>query len=295
MKTKGYTLVELLIAVAVLTVILIISATTFYNLTKKSDLDASRDNIISVLNIARNKALASEGAKQYGVYFDTSTSPDKYILFQGPNYAGRDVSFDEVCDLVSSIEISNISFNGNGDEVVFKRLDGSTDNYGSITIQSLNTSETRTVYIYSSGEISTQPESISEAGRITDSRHIHFDYSRNINTAIETITLTFTDPTTTVNILMDDYTTSVSFDWEDDVDVGGDIQHIRIHTHRLNDVDLGTQFCIHRDRRYNNKALTITISGDGSDSLISYTVDGQESRGTSFYLVTGEAGDPKRQ
>lgn len=289
---KGYTLIELLIAIAVLTVILVISAAAFYNLTKKSDLDISRDNIISTLNAARNKTTASEGPAQYGVYFDTTSSPDKYIL--------RNASFEEIHDLPSTIEISNISFNGGGNEVIFKLLNGNTDNYGSITIKHLTTNETRTIYIYSSGEISTQPESAPEPGaRITDSRHVHFDYDREIVTATEIITLTFADPTTTVNIPMDDYTTSVSFDWEDDIDVGGDIEHIRIHTHRLNDITLGTQFCIHRDRRFNNKALTIDIDDTPSDpdtgTLISYTADGQESRGTSTYLATGEAGDPKRQ
>ena len=274
MKTKGYTLVELLIAVAVLTVILIISATTFYNLTRKSDLDTSRDNVISVLNIARNKALASEGAKQYGVYFDTSTSPDKYILFQGPNYAGRDVSFDEVCDLVSSVEISNISFNGGSDEVVFKRLDGSTDNYGSITIQSLNTSETRTVYIYSFGEISTKPESISEAGRITDSRHVHFDLGWSINGA-DTLKFDFINAVQTKEVLMDDYFTSASFDWEGEFEVNGAVQKFRIHTHQL---DPTTHLCIHRDRN----------DGKNTEEVYIYIIDGGIDKKIAHYLADAD-------
>ncbi len=290
---KGFSLIELLIVIAVLMIILVLSIVAFYTLTKKTDLDTSRDNIISALNLVRNKTLASEEAAQYGVYFDATAVPDRYVLFQGPSYTTRNVSLDKIYNFPSVIEISSVSLEGEN-EIVFNRLQGDTNNYGSITIRSLKDNEIRTIYIYSSGEISTQPESVSGgAGRITDSRHVHFTYTRNIVTSIEIITLTFADPTTIINIPMADYTTSVSFDWEDDVDVGGDIEKIRIHTHWLNNPD--AQFCVHRDRKYNNKSLIITISGDGSGSLISYTINGQESRGTSIYLTTGEAGDPQRQ
>lgn len=273
---KGYTLIELLVVIAVLIIILVFSATVFYNLTRKTDLDTSRDNIISTLNMARNKTLASEEAAKYGVYFDASSDPDKYILFKGVS-----TSFEEIHELPSTIRVSGIK------QVVFEQLEGNTDDYGSVTIQSLVTDESRTIYIYPSGEVSTRPESVSGVGRITDSRHVHFDYNRNIDTATETITLTFADPVTIVNIPMDDYTTSVSFDWEDDIDVGGDIEDIRIHTHRLNNPD--SQFCIHRDRRYDNKALTITIDGDTTGDLVSYTAEGLVTKGSSFNVGNPEA------
>ena len=273
---KGYTLIELLIVIAVLAIILVLSVVVFYTLTRKTDLDTSRDNIISTLNSARNKTLASEGADQYGVYFDISTSPDRYIL--------RNTSFEEIHDLPSTIEISI----GGGSEVVFKRLDGSTDNYGSITIKHLTTNETRTIYIYPSGEISYGDD------RIIDSRHVHFDYDRVIGTATEKLILTF-DTVVTEEIIIVDNLKDGQIYWEGEVDVDGGVQKVTIHTHRLNDITLGTQFCIHRDRRYNNKSLVITIDGDGSGSLISYTADGQESRGTSIYLAIGEAGEPQPQ
>jgi len=268
---KGYTLVELLIAIAVLTVILVISAAAFYNLTKKSDLDTSRDNIISTLNTARNKTVASEGSVQYGVYFDVSLSPDRHILFKGPDYANRDVSFeDEIHDLPSSIEISNISFNGGGDEVVFKLLDGSTDNYGSVVIQSSITNETQTIYVYYSGEISNQPESVSESGRIADSRHVHFDLDTwSIQNAT---TLKFYFPSTfqTEIVDMTDYfVDTTEFDWEGEFIVNEATQKFRVHTHQLNPTTL---LCIHRDRNEgkNTEEVYIYIIQDAIEKEIAH-------------------------
>ncbi len=284
---RGFTLIELLIVLGVLMVVLVLSVVVFSSLTKKTDLDTSRDKIVSALNTARNRTRASEEAAQYGVYFDISSDPDRYIVFQGVS-----TSFDEIRDLPSSIEISDISFNQGGREVFFNRPEGDTNNYGSVTIQSTATNETRTIYVYSSGEISTQLESASGAGRISDSRHVHFDYDRVIGTATEKLILTF-DVVVTEEIIIADNLKEGQIYWEGEVDVDGEAQKVTIHTHRLNNPD--TQFCIHRDRRYNNKSLVITINGDGSGSLISYTADGQESRGISIYLVIGEAGDPQPQ
>lgn len=258
---KGYTLIELLIAIAVLTVILVISAAAFYNLTKKSDLDISRDNIISTLNAARNKTTASEGPAQYGVYFDTTSSPDRYIL--------RNTSFEEIHDLPPTIEISNISFNGGGNEVIFKLLNGNTDNYGSVVIQSLATNETQTIYVYYSGEISNQPESIPEPGaRITDSRHIHFDLGWSINGA-DTLKFDFINAVQTEEVLMDDYFTSASFDWEGEFEVNGAVQKLRIHTHQL---DSTIHLCIHRDHNdgKNTEEVYIYIIQDAIEKEIAH-------------------------
>ena len=275
---KGYTLVELLIVIAVLTVILIISAATFYNLTKKSDLDISRDNIISTLNVARNKTVASEGPAQYGVYFDATSSPDRYIL--------RNTSFDEIHDLPSSIEISNTSFNGGSDEVVFKLLDGNTDNYGSITIKHLTTNETRTIYIYSSGEISTQPESAPEPGaRITDSRHVHFDLGNWSIAGATTLKFDFINAVQIESVAMDDYFTSTSFDWEGEFSVNNVLQAFRVHTHLL---DPTTKLCIHRDRNQgkNNQEVIIYIVDGGIDKDIAHylaDVDDTVEKGSYIY------------
>jgi len=139
----------------------------------------------------------------------------------------------------------------------------------------------------------TAPTFPSTTGLIKDSRHVHFDYNRFIDTLNEKLILTF-DSTITKEIIIANYLTGGQIYWEKEVDVGGEIQKLKIHTHRLNDPILGTQFCVHRDRRYNNKVLTITISGDPTGSppgeLIKYTTTGDETQGSSSFVE-----EPQRQ
>ena len=144
-------------------------------------------------------------------------------------------------------------------------------------------SKVRTIAIQSSGQITLGEEpSPTDTDRIKDSRHIHFDYSRVIDTANEKLILTF-EGGVIKEIVISENLKDGQIYWEGEVDVGGQIQKIKIHTHRLNNPD--TQFCIHRDRRFNNKSLTITISGDLSGSLIEYSADGLNTTKTSIYAT----------
>ena len=265
---KGFTLIELLVVIGVLVIVLAISITAFFNLTKKTNLDVSRENIISTLNTARNKSIASEAASQYGVYLDTSTEPDRYIFFRGPSYAQRSVSYDKIYVLPSSIIILNLNFNGGGNEIVFKRLDGNTNNYGSLTIKSLSTNEIRNIYIYSSGQLSLEPESVSGPGRITDSRHVHFDLGWGISEAA-TLKFDFINAGKIEQIPMAEYFTSTSFDWEGEFTINNATQEFRIHTYQLSP---STLLCIHRDRNKgkNTEEVYVYIIQGGTEKEIAH-------------------------
>lgn len=118
----------------------------------------------------------------------------------------------------------------------------------------------------------------SDASRIKDSRHVHFDYSRVISTGAEKLTLIFANPPgpdVSQEILIADNLRDGQIFWEG--------QNIKIQTHRLNNPD--TQFSVHRDRRYNSKALKVTISGDATGDLIQYQADGQTIEGNSIYAT----------
>lgn len=251
--TNGFSLTELLVVIAVLAIILVASVVVFQSFTKKTDLNIFYSEIISTLNTARNKTLASEESAQYGVYFDDTSSPHKYVLFKGSNYSSREISFDEVHNLLSDIQFSDISFNGS--EVVFERLDGNTDNHGSIIIRSLANNKPKIIYVYSSGEISSFQDSESGSGRASDSRHVHFDLGWNI-TGADTLKFNFINASQIEQVAMADYFTSTSFDWADEFTVSDDTQEFRIHTHQL---DQTTLLCIHRDRNEEKNTQEVYI------------------------------------
>jgi prepilin-type N-terminal cleavage/methylation domain-containing protein len=290
-KKQGLTLIELLVVISILLIIIGITVQSFRYFQGREELSDSTEKIINILRLAQSKTLASEGASQYGVYFDTSTDPHQYTLFKtlSPlfNYASRDVNSDEVHQIPKSVEIYEIILVG-GQEVVFSRLTGETANSGKVSLRlKSDNSKTRTVGVQSSGKITLGEEVLpDDIGRAKDSRHIHFGYSRIIDTLNETITLTFTygSPTVTQtqNIPISSNIVAGQIYWEGEVDVNGQNQKIKIHTHRLNNPD--TLFSVHRDRRFNDKALRISISGDPSVNLIEYPADGLTTDSTSLFV-----------
>jgi len=274
---KGFTLIEMSIIIGILIVLVSISASAFLLFSKESNLSSNAEEIISALRQAQNKSLASEGASRYGVYFNNTSSPNQYILFKGLNYASRDSSFDNINDLSDNIEIYEIGLGG-GNEVVFERLTGIANQVGKVSLRLKNDpAKTKSVYIDGSGRVGLDPPAVPTNSRIEDSRHVHFDYSRIIDTVNDTLTLTFEGGVNKTIIIADNMEDGQIF-WEGEVEVDSEVQKIKIHTHRLNSPD--TQFSVHRDRRYNNKSLIITISGDPG-SLIEYLADGSATDGSS--------------
>ena len=232
-----------------------------HNFQLETDLDNSAEELINTLRLAQQKTVASEGGSSWGVYFTTSTSPHQYVLFKGSNYLARDASKDEVHKISGVVLISGVNLGGSS-EAVFNRISGASLSQGSIALTlKADLSKTKTIYIESSGRVGSGiPIAPSDANRLKDSRHVHADYSRYISTSTENLILTFSyDNLTQIE-------TMAVADWEGEFNVGGQVQKLKISTHRLNQPD--SQFSIHRDGRYNSRALKIKLSGDGSGNLL---------------------------
>lgn len=280
-KPGGFTLIEILIVVFILALLALISIPVFYLFSRNADVDNAAQEFYTTLNLAQSKTVSSENESQYGVYLDTSVSPNQYILFKGASYETRETAADQNFWLPKTVEFSDVTLDG-GNEVVFSRLTGYATPAGSVAV-SLKTdaSKLKNVFISSSGIISfTEPLAISDT-RVKDSRHLHFDYGRTIDTNTESITLLFDGSVSEVIPI----TTNMSggqIDWTGTVSVGGADQTVRVHTHSLNSPD--TQFSLYRDGRVNDKTLTVTLSGDASGNVAQYSADGLTTSFSSLYV-----------
>ncbi len=246
-------------------------------------MDEAAQKVLIFLSSARTKTVGSEKDSQYGVYFDNSVTPGRIILFKGPSYSSRDPSFDEVYSFPQDVSFESISLAG-GSEVVFEKITGETQNPGYVTVKLLHDQEKmRTLYVKGSGQIDLVDSGApSDEARVKDSRHVHFDYSREIELT-ETMLLEFEgdNGTTTEEVLIESNMKGGQFYWDEEVDVEGDVQKLTIRTQRFNSPD--TEFCIHRDRRFNDKTLAITLSGDSSGAIIYYSADGLNTSSPSIY------------
>lgn len=288
---KGFTLVELLIIIAVIFILVLMAASSFRFFGQSTDLNNNTEEIINALRLAQNKTLASEGASQYGVYFATSSLPHKYVLFKGSSYASRDVSFDEIHQLSKKVEISEINLAGLK-EAVFNKVSGNASPSGDLKLRLIeDVSKTAVVSIDSSGGIVSGqelPPDILPSPR--DSRHVHFTYNANAQDAL-ILKLVFPDyPGDNLNINFQTYLNAAKteFLWEGTV-LAGPVgnkteQKLKIHTHSL--TSSSAQFSVHRDRRHNDKALWIILEDNGVDEeLLRYSADGLTTvKGQSIYV-----------
>lgn len=268
---KGITIIELLVIIGILVILTAITVPSFRYFQKESDLSNSAEEIVNTLRLSQNKTLTSEGASQWGVYFDTTTVPHQYVLFKGINYSARDSSFDEINKLPKLVEIYEINLGG-GQEVVFERISGETSQFGNVKTRLINDlSKTRTIYIENSGLVGfVSPSTPSDVNRIKDSRHVHFDLGWSIQNSTN-LKFYFPNISQTETIDMTDYFTgSTEFDWNGIFSVGGIDQVFRVHTHSLDAFD--TLLCIHRDRNQgeNNQELTFYIVDSAIDKEIAH-------------------------
>ena len=273
-----------MIVLAVLVIIFTILAGAFISFQKRSDLNYNVEKVINTIRVAQNKTLASEGSARYGVYFDNISVPNKYTLFKGPDFASRDAFCDQVYNISEKVEIYNINLEGSS-EIVFERLTGNSGVSGDFSLklkkEPWEEAESQTIYIEESGQVSVfSPVSPSDGNRIKDSRHVHFDYARVVDINTENLVLDF--GTKTENISIAENTDGSQIYWEGEIEVSGDLQKLKIHTHILNNPH--TQFSVHRDRRYNNKPLSVSLSGDISGPLVEYLADGSAVSSTSIYV-----------
>ena len=292
MKNKnfknGFTLIEILVLIGIFSVLLGLSVSFFRVSRRASNLANAAEETLNILRLAQSKTLSSEGLSQWGVFFDNSVVPNRMVIFKGSSFAARDVSADDERELSESVEIYDISLVGQS-ETVFSRLTGLAVPAGYISLRlKSEPSEIKSVFIDGSGKIDLSSSFLpSDASRIKDSRHVHFDYSRDIDAATEDLILTFSDPpnpdTVQIIVIADNLADGQIY-WEGQVSVSGENQEIKIQTHRLNSLD--SQFSLHRDRRYNNKALRLELSADPSGNLIQYQSNGQTIQGSSIYAAS---------
>jgi prepilin-type N-terminal cleavage/methylation domain-containing protein len=145
---KGFTLIEILVVISILAVISTISFIGYNSFRKGTQLDIKADEINSVLKTAQAQTLSSLEADNYGVHFES----DQFILFKGLAYDSMGLD-NQVNELPDDLEIYDIILNGGGSDMVFERLTGNTENYGSIKIRIKNTSQHKTISVESSGVI----------------------------------------------------------------------------------------------------------------------------------------------
>lgn len=131
MNKKAFTILEMLLVVAILAITASAAIFSLTNFIQATQLDNKRDEVIQVLRKAQSNATMRVKDSQWGVYFDVKNQ--EFTFFKGSSY-GVDTTYDQTYTFPGNVLLQNISLNGGGDEVIFKKVTGETDHYGSLEI-----------------------------------------------------------------------------------------------------------------------------------------------------------------
>lgn len=140
---NGFTLVELLLSVALLAIILLLGSPISYNIYLRNDLDITASNIVQANRRAQALSQAHSGDSSWGVYIQSGS----ITIYKGTSYSARDTDFDEITEVSNALTPSGVQ------EILYSKFDGEPQTTGSIILTSSN-NETRTITIAEKGMVS---------------------------------------------------------------------------------------------------------------------------------------------
>lgn len=139
---QGFTLLELLLSVAIISLLAGLSLPVYRALLSKNDLDISATVVASSLRRAQTLSQSVDGDTTWGVKAQSGS----IVLFKGAGFAARDTTFDETFEVPTTIGISGVG------EIVFAKFTGFPQTTGTVTASS--ETDTRSVTINEKGMVS---------------------------------------------------------------------------------------------------------------------------------------------
>jgi len=140
---KGFTLIEIMVSVALIMFIVVAATPVYQGLQNRNDLDIATTTVAQTIRRAQILSQAVDGDTSWGVHIQSSS----ISLFKGVSFAERDTDSDELFEISPSLSFSGM------EEIVFAKFSGEPQTTGNVVLTSLN-NETRTITINEKGTIS---------------------------------------------------------------------------------------------------------------------------------------------
>jgi len=127
-QKNGFTLLELLLVLALMSVLAVIAAPMYLSLQAENEINITSTTIADVLRRAQLKAQAVDGDSAWGVEIKN----ESLTIFKGSNFNNRNQTFDEIFSLASTINLTGLS------EIIFSPLSGLPNTSGQINLTHLD-------------------------------------------------------------------------------------------------------------------------------------------------------------
>lgn len=150
---KGFTIVEILIAIAIMVLLVFLILTSLPKLNSSQALSKDTAGVMAVISQARSMTLSSRDGVNYGVHIGSN----QITLFKGSTYSSSDPN-NSVLALNSQVTISTYTLTGGGSDIIFDRLKGTTSEPGSITLALIDTpTQTKIITVSATGIVNGTP------------------------------------------------------------------------------------------------------------------------------------------
>lgn len=155
LKQKGFTFIELIIVIGVLTTLIGIVVINLMNVQSSASLNTTIDTLVSDIRNQQLKAMAGDagngtGPSSYGIFFDTNG----YILFKGESYSPLDPGNFRI-NFADQVEASSTTLPGA--TIIFSKGSGEVSGFtlggDSITIENLPAGKQKTIKINQLGVV----------------------------------------------------------------------------------------------------------------------------------------------
>lgn len=142
-SSAGFSLLELLLVVAVLAILGSIGSAYYFNVVKNIELSTAASGIISDLQRTQSSSMAGESGMRWGIHF-VNGSDDYYQIFSTPtDFANASTTIASIIYLPQQVVFSDPSDSSNKD-IIFERITG-TAALATVVIASSDNSRTITV------------------------------------------------------------------------------------------------------------------------------------------------------
>ena len=138
---KGFTLLELLLSVAVISALAVLSPPVYRPFLKKNDLDIAAVPFAQPARRAQVLSQAVDSDTTWGVKAQSGS----IVIFKGASFTSRDSSFDETFGVPTSIGVSGTT------ETVFTKFTGFPQAIGTMNVST--ESDSRSVTINNKGMV----------------------------------------------------------------------------------------------------------------------------------------------
>lgn len=139
-KTSGFTLIELILVVSIISILVVLYASVGSSFLVKNYTQNTTNDLVSKIRLAQLNSMFSKKDSAWGVRIQNN----QIILFEGTTFASRNPTYDEVSHFPATVSISP-----NNSEFLFSKSTG-TSNTATLTVSN-NVGDTSTVSINEEG------------------------------------------------------------------------------------------------------------------------------------------------